>query len=200
VQFAAFLLRPAAMQRLALICVLATAESRKLLHRSASAQEPDATCGKGFDELVQGSQDYFQTAYETLWTHPARQADKDVFENEFKCWFALMATTKCGHLESRADARKKDLTAKCSSVQDDWRSVWKEFSTEEWVWFKKTYPTQVVREEEEGSSAIHDKQVMETAKELNKKEMLCLTLFTIDDECVAWPHIRMSGSVEESSL
>merc|ERR1719454_2372620 len=104
------------MQRLSILfCLVAAANSRKLFRRSSSMQEPDATCGKGFDELVQGSQDYFTTAYEKLWTTPARQADKDVFEDEFKCWFALMATTKCGHLESRADSRKKDLTAKCMS-------------------------------------------------------------------------------------
>ena len=34
-------------------------------------------------------------------------------------------------------------------------------------------------------------QAMETVKEINKKELLCLTLFTIDDECVKWPYIRM---------
>jgi len=33
---------------------------------------------------------------------------------------------------------------------------------------------------------------MKTMKELTKKEMLCLTLFTIDDECVKHEYIRLA--------
>merc|ERR1712194_663662 len=83
-----------------------------------------------------------------------------------------------------------ELTAKCRDVQVDWLKIWNLYSAEEVKWFKKNYPSNTVGEKDD--SKIHYKQAMETAKEVNKKELLCLTLFTIDDECVKWPYIRLN--------
>merc|ERR1712078_189938 len=63
-------------------------------------QEPDTACGKGFDNLVGGSQEYFKTTRK-LWNHPYHTADFDTFGAEFRCWFAKMATTKCGGFPSQ---------------------------------------------------------------------------------------------------
>merc|ERR1719512_187234 len=134
------------------------------------AQEPDTACGKGFSNLVQGSQDYYATAAVELWTHPYHTMDNATFEQEFQCWFASMCTTKCGNLPSKASERKDKLTTTCKST-------------------KKDFPSDEVQDE--GESTVHYKQAMETAKEVSKKELLCLTLFTIDDECVKWPYIRL---------
>jgi len=166
--------------------------------RAHTAQEPDTSCGKGFDNLVKGSQAYYRTAAVELWTHPNRRTDNATFEAEFECWFASMCTTKCGGLPSLADKRKSDLTEKCQSVQANWLNIWNMFTKEEVMWFKKNYPAE--KQEEEGEkeaveteeSVIHYKQAMQVAKEVNKKELLCLTLFTIDDECVKYPYIRLS--------
>lgn len=73
-------------------------------------------------------------------------------------------------------------------VTKDWLKVWNMFSHGEVVWFKDNYPASEVGEDD---AAVHYKQAMETAKEVSKKELLCLTLFTIDDECVKWPYIRL---------
>mmetsp|Transcript_177100 Transcript_177100/g.567975 ORF Transcript_177100/g.567975 Transcript_177100/m.567975 type:complete len:183 (-) Transcript_177100:103-651(-) len=159
--------------------------------RAHTRQEPDTACGKGFDNLVKGSQDYYRTAAVELFTHPSHTMDNATFEAEFECWFASMCTTKCGGLPSQADARKADLTAMCLSVEADWLKIWKMFSQEEIKWFKNNYPSDEVEGTEVGSE-VHYKQAMETAKEVNKKELLCMTLFTIDDECVKWPYIRLS--------
>merc|ERR1719291_1294595 len=183
------------------------AGAAKFRRQSVSAQtrqDPDTSCGKGFDNLVKGSQDYYRTAAVELWTHPSHTTDNATFEAEFECWFASMCTSKCGGLPSKADNRKKELTETCQSVQFDWLKVWNMFSEDEVKWFKKMYPSDEVGGESEMASvaaaqpdsdvvsAVHYKQAMETAKEVNKKELLCLTLFTIDDECVKWPYIRLS--------
>ena len=47
--------------------------------------------------------------------------------------------------------------------------------------------------EGEDATVIHYKQAMHTMKEVNKKELLCFTLFTIDDECVKYEYIRLAG-------
>jgi len=162
--------------------------SATLLRSSRAQQEPDTSCGKGFDNLVKGSQAYYRTAAVELWKHPSHLMDNATFEQELECWFASMCTTKCGNLPSQADTRKKDLTATCLDVTKDWLKVWNMFSHDEVVWFKGNFPANEVGEDD---ATVHYKQAMETAKEVTKKEMLCLTLFTIDDECVKWPHIRL---------
>merc|ERR1719424_1909291 len=128
-----------------------------------------------------------KTAMDKLWVHPAHAMDKSTFEPEFKCWFANMMTSKCGGLSSKAETRKKELAAKCVDPAVQFQSVWSMFSTEELMYFKKNYPA----EEDDDAKGIYNKQVMHTAKELNTKEVLCMTLFAIDDECVKWPYIRM---------
>merc|ERR1719183_1218548 len=76
------------------------------LRAARTKQEPDTTCGKGFDNLVKGSQDYFRTAAVELWTHPYHTNDNATFEDELECWFASMCTSKCGGLPSQAASRK----------------------------------------------------------------------------------------------
>merc|ERR1719159_317034 len=186
---------------LSVIAFAACAEGAMLRSKTGVAQEPDTACGKGFDNLVGGSQEYFKTARK-LWNHPYHTADYDTFGAEFKCWFAKMATTKCGGLPSQADARKDDLTKKCLAHDTEFMPIWKMFSKEEVAWFKNEYPGEPIPENDsdvttvsmsnaEPSSVVNYKEAMVTAKEVNKKELLCLTLFTIDDECVKWPHIRL---------
>merc|ERR1719214_336502 len=102
-----------------------------LRSRSSMKQEPDTSCGKGFDSLVQGSKDYFKTAMEALFIHPA----------EFK-------------------------------------------------WFKQNYPAKP--EDEEDPEGFYYKQAMQTVKTIDKKEILCLTLFTIDDGCVKFKYIKLA--------
>merc|ERR1719482_1469645 len=94
-----------------LLALSPLAQGAKL--RARSGQEPDTACGKGFDNLVKGSQAYYNTASVKLWQHPYHTADNATFAKEFKCWFANMCTTKCGGLPSKADARKKPLTEAC---------------------------------------------------------------------------------------
>ena len=141
--------------------------------------------------MVKGSQDYFATASVKLWEHPGHTTDNATFGTEFKCWFANMCTGKCGDLPSQAETRKKALTATCQDAELDWLKVWNMFSQDEIVWFKKNYPAEEQDAEKEGAD-VHYKQAMQTAKEVDKKEVLCLTLFTIDDECVKWPYIRLA--------
>mmetsp|Transcript_52769 Transcript_52769/g.126038 ORF Transcript_52769/g.126038 Transcript_52769/m.126038 type:complete len:179 (+) Transcript_52769:87-623(+) len=169
----------------ALVSLLAVGVNSFAL-RAHTQQDPDTSCGKGFDNLVQGSKDYYFTAVQKLWTHPYHLQDKDVFEQELQCWFANMATTKCGGLASQAEKRKSALVEKCTSVEPSWRDIWDMFSEEEVKWFKANYPA-----ETEEESEIFYKQAMETAKEVDKKELLCMTLFTIDDNCVTYSYIRM---------
>merc|ERR1712194_814822 len=68
-----------AMQRLlAFASLVLGAQSIKL--RASVRQEPDTSCGKGFDNLVKGSQDYFRTAAVELWTHPSHTMDNATYE------------------------------------------------------------------------------------------------------------------------
>jgi len=153
-----------------------------------SAQEPDTSCGKGFEELVDGSKAYFATAQEALWKHPGQTGQDGTFEQELQCWFANMVTTKCDSLPSQYDKRNADLTAKCSGVGEDWLQIWKMFSPAEIQYYKKNFPAEPIAEED----PIHYKQAMKTAVDLNKREILCMTLFNIDDECGAHSHIRLA--------
>merc|ERR1719359_1440040 len=172
------------MQRSIIFLLLAMPAAATLLR---ARQEPDTSCGKGFENLVAGSQAYMKTAAKALWQHPYHAADYDTISKEMECWFAYMATSKCGGLASQAETRKDKLTQVCQAQDTDWLPVWKLFSEGEFKWFKENFPSNEV---EEGSD-IRYKQAMEVAKEVNKKETLCLTLFTIDDECVKYPHIRL---------
>ncbi|CAK0884695.1 unnamed protein product, partial [Prorocentrum cordatum] len=104
------------------------------------AQEPDTACGKGFDELVQGSKDYFATASVELFTHPGKLTDNATFATEFQCWFAHMVTQSCSGLPSQAATRKRPLTEACTSVTEDAMVIWKMFSKEEVDYFKTEYP------------------------------------------------------------
>lgn len=104
-----------------------------------------------------------------------------------------MATSKCGGLKSQNEARNEKLTTTCKDPLQNWLKVWKLFSQDEFKWFKKNYPAKEMDAEEAGAE-VHDKQAMQTLLEVNKKEVLCLTLFTIDDECVGYPHIRLFHS------
>mmetsp|Transcript_22575 Transcript_22575/g.33833 ORF Transcript_22575/g.33833 Transcript_22575/m.33833 type:complete len:184 (-) Transcript_22575:72-623(-) len=180
------------MRTLSVVAVVLSALSVDAAQlRARATQEPDTACGKGFENLVQGSQDYYRTAAVELFKHPLHTMDNATFEQEFECWFASMCTTKCGGLPPLAEQRKKSLTDMCSNVADDWLKIWNLFTQEEVKWFKANYPSAPV-EDAESDNKIFYKQAMETAKEVNKKEVLCLTLFTIDDECVKWPYIRLS--------
>merc|ERR1719517_126005 len=150
--------------------------------RAGLRQEPDTACGKGFEELVQGSKDYFATASVELFTHPGHLTDNATFATELECWFAHMTTGQCGGLPSQADARKKALTAACQSVTAVWLDVWNMFSPDEVAYFKKEYPAKAATEGEElevntkvsavplGDSVISYKEAMETVKEVDKKE------------------------------
>mmetsp|Transcript_41592 Transcript_41592/g.109799 ORF Transcript_41592/g.109799 Transcript_41592/m.109799 type:complete len:181 (-) Transcript_41592:39-581(-) len=155
----------------------------------------DATvCGKGFENLVDGSRQYFEHAKAALWGHPAAT---DTFEPEEKCWFAAMTTSKCGNLPSLANSRKKELSAKCQDEKVTAVQMWKYLSPDELRWLKKEYPMDWVQTASEPTvtepPTSHHRQVMKTAFDLETKEFLCLTMFTIDDECVKWPHIRLQS-------
>jgi len=183
------------MQRLVLFALLAPlAEAFALRAHSGMGQEPDTACGKGFESLVQGSKDYYGTAMVKLFTHPWHTMDNATFEREYQCWFANMCTSKCGDMKPVAD-RKKDLAKQCTSTDYDWLKIWKFFSDDEIKWFKKAYPSEEVESEdtdgEAGEKPVMYKAAMDVVKTINKKELLCLTLFTIDDECVKYNHIRM---------
>ena len=161
-----------------------------LRSRSRAKQEPDTSCGKGFDALVQGSKDYFETAMKELFIHPAHKSDAGTFAPELKCWFANMNTVNCGDLPSQAEARKADLTAKCQDPTVDWLEINKLMNKDEFKWFKQNYPAKP--EDEEDPEGFYYKQAMQTVKTIDKKEILCLTLFTIDDGCVKFKYIKLA--------
>merc|ERR1719171_1413190 len=171
------------------IAVLALASTAVEGRRLLRARQADGVCGKGFGKLVAGSQKYFKTA-----------------EEELQCWFAYMAAAKCGDLPSQYGARNKELTATCLDYNKGWLEVWKMFSKAEFKWFKKSYPANEITPEDEAvlplgptspdaedvadeetaepaaaiaaETVVHDREALATAKEMVKKELLCLTLFT----------------------
>mmetsp|Transcript_91710 Transcript_91710/g.258932 ORF Transcript_91710/g.258932 Transcript_91710/m.258932 type:complete len:180 (-) Transcript_91710:77-616(-) len=151
-------------------------------------QEPDTSCGKGFEGLVPGSKKYLDTAMAALWVHPGRTGQSGTFQREVQCWYANLLTTSCGGLPSQRDARVADLTAKCTGLEADWIKIWNMFSKAEADWYRANFPAESLIPD--NSSSIHYKQAMKTTYDLNKKEMLCLTLFVIDDECGAHEYIR----------
>jgi len=183
----------------------ASATRRGSSLRYGARQEPDTACGKGFEELVQGSKDWFATASVELFKHPGRTTDNATYATEFQCWFAHMCTDKCGGLASQAATRKKKLTAACLDVKVDWLPVWGMFTKEEVKYFKKEFPSKMYDGEDElltnskvtaykekGEKEINYKEAMETMKEVDKKELLCMTAFAIDDECVKHKYIRLA--------
>merc|ERR1719361_1006704 len=115
----------------ALLLAVSGAVSGSRFRVERAGQEPDTSCGKGFENLVPGSRDYYTSAAVKLWTHPYHTMDNATFETELQCWFAAMCTSKCGSLPSQADTRKNKLTAACQSVTSDWYKVWNMFSKAE---------------------------------------------------------------------
>jgi hypothetical protein len=177
------------MQKLILVAaVLIGAEGRFLAQSKDGPLETGDDCGKGFDALNAGSQKYFGTLNKALWTHPYHLQQFGVFETELKCWFSNMLTTKCGDQESQAGSRKKELVEMAEDVTVDWLKVWGKFSDAEKKWFKTTYPN----DEAENFATADFRQAATTALDLNKKEMLLMTLFVIDDNCVDSMYVRMS--------
>jgi hypothetical protein len=187
---------------------VAPVDGRKLLR----AQQPDTTCGKGFEKLVPGSKKYFKTAEVKLFTHPGRWELNGTVEKELQCWFAAMCTDGCGDLPSQYSTRNKALTETCLDYKKDWLAVWDLFTQGEFKWYKGMFPAEEIdpSEEEHGvtlagkkdtaetkvaaaaETKVYYSEAMKTMKELTKKEMLCLTLFTIDDECVKHEYIRLA--------
>eukprot|EP00929_Paragymnodinium_shiwhaense_P099304 TRINITY_DN6090_c0_g1_i2.p1 TRINITY_DN6090_c0_g1~~TRINITY_DN6090_c0_g1_i2.p1 ORF type:complete len:214 (-),score=58.33 TRINITY_DN6090_c0_g1_i2:96-656(-) len=162
-----------------------------LLRRTHTKQDPDTSCGKGFEALVPGSKDYLLTAQEKLWTHPGQTGMEATFEQELQCWYANMLTNKCGGLPSKYDSRNKDLSAMCTGVGQDDLQVWKMFDDAEKAYFRDNFPAEALAETPEDTT--HYKQAMKTMFELNKRETMCMTLFLIDDECgsTGLTHIRV---------
>ena len=56
------------------------------LFASTFGHHPNTNCGKGFESLVKGSQDYRTTAMVKLYTHPWHTMDNATFEREGECW------------------------------------------------------------------------------------------------------------------
>merc|ERR1740123_1445859 len=102
--------------------------------------------------LKPDTQAYFATASAQLWTHPTHVADNETFEVELKCWFALMCSTSCGGLGSRAEQRQKELTRMCLTPSVDWRPIMGVLSQEEKQWLKKSYPSVQIGED---GSTLH---------------------------------------------
>jgi len=98
--------------------------------------------------------------------------------------------TKIPHegLPSQAGARKKELVDMCGDVTKDSKAIWRKYSKEELDWFKRAYPN----DEADNFASADFRESANTAFELNKKEMLCMTLFTIDDNCVDSMYIKTS--------
>ena len=74
----------------------------------------------------------------------------------------------------------------CGDVSKDWMQVWKKFSPAEQKWHKMNYPN----DKDDVFATADFRQAATTAMDLDKKEMLCMTLFTIDDNCVDSMYIR----------
>lgn len=163
---------------------LASARSLTKLATTMKAPKQEL-CGKGFDSLNPGTQEYFNTISDTLWVHPGNQDGFGVFESELKCWFAKMVSSEspCGGLSANAD-RKKDLYADCTNSKVDHLKLWNHyFSDDEFAYFKQNFPAV------EGGDYS---EAMKTMKDMNTKEVLCTTLFVIDDGCVAFKYVKKS--------
>mmetsp|Transcript_82308 Transcript_82308/g.150936 ORF Transcript_82308/g.150936 Transcript_82308/m.150936 type:complete len:181 (-) Transcript_82308:22-564(-) len=171
------------------LALLATAYGASLRARSQTRAEPDTSCGKGFDELVPDTQAWFATASVELFAHPGRTDDNATFGDELKCYFANMITDGCGSLPSKHDSRSKELTEKCLDVDVDDLVLLKMFSPEEQTYFYSKRPTPLGPKEE--ATTVNYKEALATVMAVDLKELMCLTLFTIDDECVKYNHIRM---------
>mmetsp|Transcript_23568 Transcript_23568/g.43113 ORF Transcript_23568/g.43113 Transcript_23568/m.43113 type:complete len:181 (-) Transcript_23568:41-583(-) len=171
------------------LALLATAYGASLRARSQTRAEPDTSCGKGFDELVPDTQAWFETASVELFAHPGRTDDNATFGDELKCYFANMITDGCGSLPSKHDSRSKELTEKCLDVDVDSLAMMKIFSPEEETYFRSKRPSALGPEEE--ATTVYYKEALNTVLAVDLKEVMCLTLFTIDDECVKYNHIRM---------
>mmetsp|Transcript_89695 Transcript_89695/g.148648 ORF Transcript_89695/g.148648 Transcript_89695/m.148648 type:complete len:181 (+) Transcript_89695:72-614(+) len=169
--------------------LLAMAQGASLRSRSHMRAEPDTSCGKGFDELVPDTQAWFATASVELWAHPGRTDDNATFADELKCYFANMITDGCGSLPSKHDSRSKELAEKCLDVDVDSLAMMKMFSPEEETYFRSKRPSALGPEEE--ATTVYYKEALNTVLAVDLKEVMCLTLFTIDDECVKYNHIRM---------
>mmetsp|Transcript_10433 Transcript_10433/g.27642 ORF Transcript_10433/g.27642 Transcript_10433/m.27642 type:complete len:180 (+) Transcript_10433:37-576(+) len=167
----------------AAVLSLMAASARALVLHSAADD-----CGKGFDNLNDGSKKYFETAG-ALWSHPARKEQFRTFEQELKCWYTYMLTTKCGDLPSHASTRKQQLTSMCNDVAAGWMPIWNAFSQQEIDWFKRTFPN----DKDDVYATAHYRESSNTLLELNKKEVLCMTLFVIDDNCVDSMYIRTAS-------
>ena len=147
-----------AFQVLALALFVLAVNGRTVTHLRV-AQEPDTAFGKGFDELVQGSKDWFATASVELFQPPSHNTDNATFATELQCWFGNMCTSKCGGLESQAATRKADLAAKCQDPNVDWLQIWKMFSLDEVKYFKKDYPAVDMDPEEAGSDVSYKQEI-----------------------------------------
>merc|ERR1740117_364184 len=141
--------------------------------------------GKGFENLNEGSQKYFDTTGQ-LWHHPGRTEQFGTFSKELKCWYTYMLSTKCGGLESQAALRKAKLTETCMDVGKTFFPVWNMYTKAEVDWFKRQYPNDA----EDYFATADYREAANTVMELNKKEMLCQTLFVIDDNCVDSMYMR----------
>jgi len=162
--------------------LLVVASAREFLASTKLHQESI----QDFDTLNDGTKKYF-ASLEKLWTHPWRATDYQTFEEGLKEWYTQMISSNCGGLPSQAESRKKNLTTTCNNSSADNLEVWKLLTQDEVSWFKKNYPA-----DEKDHFGAGFKQIQHTVKELSKKELLCMTLFTIDDNCVDSQYIRLA--------
>lgn len=168
---------------LAALGLAATAQAHKLtfLSKARTMTVDGDLCGQGgFDALNQGSKDYFDTIQKSLWVHPGNTDGFAVFKQELQCWYSKMLSNNCGG-NAPNDARKADLYADCTSSKADYLNIWKRFSDEEFKYFKQTFPS---------DKDAEFNQAMTTMKNMNLKEVLCTTLFVIDDGCVAYKYVK----------
>jgi len=169
---------------LPIVAALNGAAKSKILARSRGTD-----CGKGFNNLSAKAKAYFNSAFKALWKHPYHTHQWGTFEPELECWFAFLITKKCGNLPSQADSRKKELTRSCQDVDASSKDVKGLFTSNELLWFKGSFPI-----DKDDRYKADFRQSMATAYRLNQKEMLCLTLFTIDDNCVNYKYVRTNLS------
>jgi hypothetical protein len=166
-----------------LLAGLVSARSLTKLATLVKAPASDLCGDRGFDDLPGGTKAYFDTIPKNLWVHPGNQEGFGVFKDELKCWYSKMIGGKCGGLPAQPD-RKAKLVADCTSDTVDYLTLWNQhFTDAEFKWFKNTYPTV------EGGDYS---EAMKTMKDMNMKEVLCTTLFVIDDGCVSFKYVKTS--------